>query len=273
MKHTIRLTALLAAVMMVAACHKENVETVTPVVGNERDITYTVAEQTTTVHLKSDAEFDALLDRFCNLAQEGSAVTFYNANRGSKGIAAKDVATYSTTNREEMKRWMREQEDAGRTVTVTYNPTTGTWNGRAYTNTPTPEVLSNIPASHVYLPVESWVPGTWEQQPWMAPTGVPSAVNDEPGLHAYLEQYYTVGLRPYERELQSAARLAFSNDASTTPGTTHQGLFTVGEDSVAVTAYEGYRLYQIAQDSMVVLGFHDNTHTQEVQAWLFLRVQ
>ena len=90
------------------------------------------------MHLKSDAEFDALLDRFCTFAQEGSAVTFYNANRGNKGVAAKDVATYSTTNREEMIRWMRQMEEAGKTVTITYDPNTGTWNGMAYINIPEP---------------------------------------------------------------------------------------------------------------------------------------
>ena len=76
-----------------------------------------MADSTTTVHLKTDAEFDALLERFCGYAQEGSEVTFYNANRASTG--AKDVTNYSTTSREEMISWMRQMEDAGMTVTVT----------------------------------------------------------------------------------------------------------------------------------------------------------
>ena len=69
---TIRFLALLAAVFTVAACEKDKEET-----RHERDIVYTVAEETTTVHLTTEAEWDALLDQFCNYAEDGSSVTNY----------------------------------------------------------------------------------------------------------------------------------------------------------------------------------------------------
>ena len=140
MKTYIKLTALLATMLMFVACKPEPVEV-------ERDITYTVDETTTTVHLRTDAEFEALLDRFCDYAENGSTVTFYNANRSSKAIASKDVIRFSTTDREEMKRWMRTQEDAGKTVTVTYDPATGTWNGTAYATAPQPDPISDTVAA------------------------------------------------------------------------------------------------------------------------------
>ena len=141
MKHTLKLTAMLAAVLMLAACNKEKELTPdTVATTQERDITYTVADRTTTVHLETDTEFEALLVQFCNYAQQGDSVTFYNANRGNKGVAAKDVATYSTTNREEMIRWMRQMEEAGKTVTITYDPNTGTYNGMAYATAPQPQI-------------------------------------------------------------------------------------------------------------------------------------
>ncbi len=76
-----------------------------------------------------------MLDRFCDYAEGGSSVTFRNANRTTKS-ATKEAVTFSTTDREAMKRWMAQMEDEGKTVTVTYDPFTGTWTGTAYANAP-----------------------------------------------------------------------------------------------------------------------------------------
>lgn len=141
MKHTVKLFALLAAVLCLTACVKNN--------DKQRDITYTVTtvgtqraasagDKTTTVHLETEAEWQELLDRFCDYAEEGSEVTFYNANHKATKSATKDATTFSTTSREEMKRWMAQMEDEGMTVTVTYDPATGTWNGTAYATAPSP---------------------------------------------------------------------------------------------------------------------------------------
>ena len=125
-----------------------------------RDITYTIAPAasaidnatTTTIHLETEAEWQALLDRFCDYAEEGSEVTFYNASRvqNSKFTihnSAKEAVTFSTTDREAMKRWMAQMEDAGMTVTVSYDPNTGTWNGTAYATAPQPEHTTDTTAS------------------------------------------------------------------------------------------------------------------------------
>lgn len=142
MKHTFKITVMLAAVLMLAACNKENEEPLTNVTTtHERDITYSMTDRTTTVHLMTDAEFDALLEQFCDYAQEGNSVTFYNANRTATG--AKEVITYSTASREDMVRWMRQMEDAGMTVTVIYDHNTDTWNGSAYKTGPKPIIDSN----------------------------------------------------------------------------------------------------------------------------------
>lgn len=129
---TIRFLALLAAVFTVAACNKDKEET-----RHERDIVYTVAEQTTTAHLTTEAEWDALLDQFCDYAEGGSSVTFHNAHHATKS-ATKEAVTYSTSDREAMKAWMRQMENVGKTVTVTYDRETGTWNGTAYATAPQP---------------------------------------------------------------------------------------------------------------------------------------
>ena len=155
MKHTVKLFALLAAVICFAACEKNNE------MRHERDITYTVTpvgtpraasavDKTTTVHLETEAEWQALLDRFCDYAEEGSEVTFYNANQIATKSATKDATTYSTTDREAMKRWMAQMEDEGKTVTVTFDPATGTWNGTAYATAPQPPLPSGELITYEY---------------------------------------------------------------------------------------------------------------------------
>ena len=143
MKHALKIFTLIAALLTMAACEKDNENPV----NHERDITYTIAPTasaidnatTTTIHLETEAEWQELLDRFCDYAEEGSEVTFYNANHKVTKSATKDATTFSTTDREEMKRWMAQMEDEGLTVTVTYDPATGTWNGTAYATAPQPQ--------------------------------------------------------------------------------------------------------------------------------------
>ena len=148
MKHVTKLALLLAAVLTLAACEKNNE------MRHERNIVYTVAEETTTVHLETEAEWQELLDRFCDYAEEGSEVTFYGTQaplpaKGGPSQAGslrttKDAATFSTTDREAMKRWMAQMEDAGMTVTVTFDPNTGTWNGTAYATAPQPQMGNGV---------------------------------------------------------------------------------------------------------------------------------
>ncbi len=156
MKNTLKIFTLIAALLTVAACEKDNENPV----NHERDITYTVTtvgtqraasavDKTNTVHLATEAEWQALLDRFCDYAEDGSEVTFYNASRVQNSQfkihnSAKDAATFSTTDREAMKRWMAQMEDEGKTVTVTYDPATGTYSGTAYATAPQPQMGNGV---------------------------------------------------------------------------------------------------------------------------------
>jgi hypothetical protein len=145
MKHALKIFTLIAALLTMAACEKNPESN-----DKQRDITYTVgtpssswhmadtAATTVTVHLETEAEWQALLDRFCDWAEEGSTVTFHHANNEAKGHATKDATTFSTSDREAMKRWMAQMEDEGLTVTVTFDSNTGTWNGTAYATAPSP---------------------------------------------------------------------------------------------------------------------------------------
>lgn len=138
MKHTINFFVLLIALLCLAACKPTDHN-------RERTITYTVSGKTAvTVHLTTEEEWQSLLDRFCDYIESGNSVSFCNSNHNTKSHAAKNAVTFSTSNREEMKRWMARMEDQGMTVTVTYNPSTGTYNGTAYATAPRGDCYTGV---------------------------------------------------------------------------------------------------------------------------------
>ena len=150
MKTTLRFTVLMAVLVLAfAACEDPNKKP-TPQVDNtpkERVIVYKVGQNENRQSLATEGEWDALLDVLCNQAKQGSEVTFYNMkpsiyhpNKLSYGTKASK--TFSTSNQDEMKSWMKEMEKEGRTVVVTYS--NGTWNGVAYASAPPAATMANI---------------------------------------------------------------------------------------------------------------------------------
>ncbi|KWW30982.1 MAG: hypothetical protein AUK63_665 [bacterium P3] len=142
MKH-LKLTGLISLLIVAAtsftACERNDDDD--NVVDVERVIVYTVDGSESKSTLNSESEWDRMLNQFCNLAQTGQTVIFYNISsqpaRTQKGSAAsKEVVNYTTTDREEMKAWMKRMEHAGKTVRVVYDDRTGTWRGTAYVNMP-----------------------------------------------------------------------------------------------------------------------------------------
>lgn len=109
-------------------------------------IVYTIDSHENTTTVRSESDWDALLDKFCNYAEDGKSVTFHNLRSqptdlySSKSLThAKEgntPTTITTSSRSEIKAWMRKMEQAGKTVNVTYDRNTGVWNGRAYANAP-----------------------------------------------------------------------------------------------------------------------------------------
>lgn len=149
-----KLFTLLAFVLTLAACNKDKEE-----LRHERDIVYTVAEKTTTAHLETEAEWQALLDRFCDWAEDGSMVTFHSERKSPKGPATKEATTFSTTDREAMKHWMQRMEDEGKTVTITYDSSTGTYNGMAYANASQPQQAGCYTGVLTYAPMHAMEAG------------------------------------------------------------------------------------------------------------------
>ena len=135
----------LSLLPLLAACEKSEVITPGDTGGGSdslhKEIIYAVGAIESRQTLTTEGEWDALLDKLCDQAQNGNEVTFYNIRQtfhiqvGAKG-ATKDNRTISTSSREEIKGWMKEMEKQGLTVRVSYDESTGRWNGVAYATLP-----------------------------------------------------------------------------------------------------------------------------------------
>ena len=160
MKNTFRIIAIILALAGVTSC-KQNppVEPNTPWQDGEQTIAYTVDQDISEITLHSDAEWDGLIGKLLDYAEDGRAVSFYNTGRKVtlQGAAAKAKGTgqgksdqtITTTSREKIKAWCREKEAEGKTVTIVYNKTTGEWSGTAYVLGPR-ETAPDVDADYYY---------------------------------------------------------------------------------------------------------------------------
>lgn len=104
---------------------------------NERDITYIVNYgERQTIHISTEAELDSLLTSFCDhlSSGHGNNITFFDAIYANSNNASKETITFTTTDRAQLKAWMRQMEDEGKTVSVTYDAVNGVYQGMAYAN-------------------------------------------------------------------------------------------------------------------------------------------
>lgn len=135
MKTKTSLTILLAAMLAMTACTKHEETTPAPAaaeVQTGRTIVYAAGHSEGMATLKTEGEWDAMLDRLCSMAAEGNTVTFYNMGAHAKATGtAKENRQITTEDRDEIKAWMKQMEKEGLTVTVTYDDNTGRWHGEA----------------------------------------------------------------------------------------------------------------------------------------------
>ncbi len=131
MNHTIKLFVLLATVLCLTACEKNKEDAL-------RDIVYTVNAEEHRVTTHTESEWDALLEHFCDYTQDGVQVMFCSTRQPgqtqAKGRSSNTPTSITTSNRDELKAWMKEMERAGHTVNVKYDNVSGTWSGTAYVN-------------------------------------------------------------------------------------------------------------------------------------------
>ena len=152
MKHFSKIFALLVAVLMLAGCEKPeggntNVDNDNSSLA-KRVIVYSVGNSENRMTLETEAEWDAMLEQFCNQAVDGGTVTFYNIETShTPAVQTKTPPTIVTTSRDELKEWMKIKEKEGLTVRVTYDSESGTWHGEAYATAPAVNTLGTLPGT------------------------------------------------------------------------------------------------------------------------------
>ncbi len=134
MNRIFKLFALVLAVAGLASCGEKDNK---PIQNDaaERTVIYTVGDQELHRTVSGDSEWDALLESFCDYAMSGEQVAFYSLGNHSS-VASKEAPSISTSDRNELKRWMKAMEKEGKTVNVSYDDRTGKWNGVAYLTIP-----------------------------------------------------------------------------------------------------------------------------------------
>lgn len=151
MKQIFKVLSIAVVLFSMASCKPEsNTDPQQNWEAGGQTIAYTVDRNISAMTLHSDAEWDDLMGKLMDYAQEGKAVSFYNTERSVKTASSKGDSktnkTISTTDRQELKAWCRKMESEGKTVTIVYNKTTGVWSGTAYARShheATPSLVEN----------------------------------------------------------------------------------------------------------------------------------
>ena len=126
MKKNIKTIAVFAALSLIAAgCQKD--ETILPQStvqeATSNTVKYTVDGKKYCQIIRSEQDWSDFLYRMLALAEEGHTVSI--SSRVAATSAAKEVVTYTTTNKTEAYNWADNMTNHGYEVTVTYNNTTG----------------------------------------------------------------------------------------------------------------------------------------------------
>lgn len=134
MKRTTKTMALFTVLSLIAVgCQKESVEPIASTsVCAEKNTQYRLGYVIDgviyhTTH-SSEEEHAAFIYQMLDLAELGHSVTFYDENKVSQYSAAKEVVYFSTQDKTEAYAWADNMYAHGYKVSVTYDPTTQTFN-------------------------------------------------------------------------------------------------------------------------------------------------
>lgn len=133
MRKTTKTVALFALLSMLATgCQKETVETIRPDAPKTESNTaysmyYTINGVTYTVSLHNNTERAAFFNLVFGLAEQGYVVSVFDDSYVS-GATARDVVTFSTTDKEKAVAWADNMTAHGYKVTISYDSTNGIYN-------------------------------------------------------------------------------------------------------------------------------------------------
>ena len=132
-KHTIKLMLFLALFGGVAtSCTKEELTESPCVAAISQSAAYVVDGRLCYANPQTEEEWAAFLDRMFALVEEGHTVQFWRNGLRQQYAAAKEVITFTTTDREKAKKWAAEKAAAGYSVTVSFDQQSGIYTCIAY---------------------------------------------------------------------------------------------------------------------------------------------
>ena len=125
MKRTIKTVAVLAGLLALAGCQKENTEwNNTMPTASGTTLYYNAGGEVGQTLLTSDEAWDLFMQRMLALAREGYVVVISPTN-GTSGHSTKEVVTFTTDNGDEATMWAKEMVNNGYSVSIAYDEKTG----------------------------------------------------------------------------------------------------------------------------------------------------
>ena len=125
MKRTIKTMVVLAGLLALAGCQKENTEwNNTMPTASGTTLYYTAGGEVGQTLLTNDEAWDLFMQRMLALAREGYVVVISPTN-GTSGHSTKEVVTFTTDNGDEATMWAKEMVNNGYSVSIAYDEKTG----------------------------------------------------------------------------------------------------------------------------------------------------
>jgi hypothetical protein len=129
MKKIIRTITLVSIIgLTVTSCQKEQAtfpQGAAEQIGYNHTVLYSVDGISQCATFNTDEEWLEFLHQLFIWAEEGHQVNFRNAETSNNTMASKEKVVYETSNKKEAEEWAFAMEDAGYSVSVSYDSNTG----------------------------------------------------------------------------------------------------------------------------------------------------
>ena len=122
-KNFVPVAVFLMLTTMAVSCQKERTmepQSAVAEIGTVRTVHYIVNGVDHQITLYSDAEWDAFVDSMMSLSEQGKEVRIINEDAATQTSMAKDIQTFTTTDKDEAKAWVKQKTEEGYAVTILF---------------------------------------------------------------------------------------------------------------------------------------------------------
>ena len=122
-----KMVLLVATLLCLTSCTKENVAGDTHDGAATSSVTYLVGGQRYYSNPQSDEDWSMFFDRMLAIAEEGYVVRIMRTDMNQQVSAAKEKLVFTTDNYEDAKAWAKQKTLEGYEVTITFDQQTGNY--------------------------------------------------------------------------------------------------------------------------------------------------